>query len=116
MSGEPPANPRRPSGAPEIPEVLRDQPPPTPPKRRWSLLPGAKSSEMKAISVGLDFAAMVGGATLIGWGLAEWRGSRAWLWTWIAIGFVCAAWKFYTDARALNAELSRAERRSRGGQ
>lgn len=74
-------------------------------------MPAAGSAEMRAMGVGLDFAAMVGASTLFGWIMWNWLGSRTWIWVWLGIGLVCASWKLYKDARVLNRDLSRAERR-----
>lgn len=106
---------RRPSGLPDIPESLRERAPSDDPKkrRRWSLLPDSTSTDMKAIGIGLDFAAMVGASALFGWIMWQWLGSRAWLWAWLALGMACSAWKFYKDARSLNRELTRQERNRR---
>ncbi|MEO0513184.1 MAG: AtpZ/AtpI family protein [Planctomycetota bacterium] len=117
MTGTADDNPRRPSGAPEIPAELRT-PEVVPPKRsgpRFTLLPGVKTSELRAISVGLDFAAMVAAGAILGWLLSEWFDNRAWLWWWIGLGFVSAGWKFYKDVRILSRDLDREDRRRREG-
>ena len=106
MSSEEPANPpRRPSGAPEIPEILRETAPPRRPKPRFKLFAGLTPAHMRAISIGLDFSAMVGGGALLGWLTSEAFGSKAWLWAWIGLGFASAGWKFYKDAKALKREV-----------
>lgn len=112
MTARPPDPPTRPSGAPEIPEILRepDDSPGTPKKkRRLSLMPGATTTEMRAIGVGLDFASFVGAGALIGWGAQRLFGWHPALMTGAIVGLVCGGWKLFKDARDLNRDLTREE-------
>lgn len=105
----PPA--RRPSGAPEIPAILREPAAaPEPPKRRrFSLVPDNRSTEMRALGIGLDFAAYTAAAMLMGWGVT-FIFPGPWLVVGAVIGIVVASWNLFKQARRLNAELSKAER------
>lgn len=121
MTARPPDRPRRPirpSGAPEIPEILRDpadDPGAPRKKRRLSLMPGATTTEMRAIGVGLDFASFVGAGALIGWGAQRLFGWPPALTTGALVGLICGGWKLFKDARELNRDLTREEQARRRG-
>jgi len=117
VSDPPPSDPAdrpriRPSGAPEIPEILREKPADPGParrKRRLTLMPTATTTEMRSIGVGLDFASMVAGGALLGWiaqTLTKWPHA---LLTGAIVGLVTGGYKLFQDAREINRDLTREE-------
>ncbi len=91
--------------APEMPEVLRNPPaskPAAKPRRRMQLVPETAGSDMRAIGLGLDFAAMVGASVLLGWGADHFLGTQRGILIGLAVGLTVASWHFYKGARRLN--------------
>ncbi len=113
-SPEEPRGPsRRPSGAPEIPDVLRHQP-----SRRRDRgegdrppllsVPGGKSPETKAIVLAIDFVITLAVGSLGGWLVDKWLGTGT-RWTLVGsiVGIVVAIYFFAKGARRLNRDLDR---------
>ncbi len=112
-----PTPPRRRSGAPEIPELLReDRPlPETPAQRRARLrAERRRSPEWRAIGIGVDFGAMVAAGCLLGYGVDVWRGSWP-LGTVIggALGTISGGYTALRMALKLNRDMDAYERSRR---
>ncbi len=60
---------------------------------------------MRAIGLGLDFAAMVGASVLLGWGADRFFGTTRGILIGLGVGLVVAGWHFFKGARRLSDTL-----------
>ncbi len=101
--------------APEIPDVLKEAPPPrkepsvilkaSKRRKRLSIVPQSSGSDMRAIGLGLDFGAMVGAGVLLGWGSDRVLGTSKGTIIGLVVGLVLASWHLYKGASKLNREF-----------
>ncbi len=107
---------------PPMPEILREDGPKfeTPGQKKQRKREERRSGpEMRAIAIGLDFAAMVAGGCILGFAADTWRGTFP-RWTAVGgiVGVVSGGWTAIKLSLKLNRDMERMEqekRRARSG-